>query len=88
MGPRFFKRGNGQLKSKLSEFIPRFNGAALFQARKSINIYFNHTSTISFNGAALFQARKFISQLQFFILHLLLQWGRAFSSAEIHWKIC
>ncbi|MGB9601880.1 MAG: hypothetical protein ACPMAG_03730, partial [Limisphaerales bacterium] len=37
----------------------------------------------SFNGAALFQARKWRNNLNFFASAKMLQWGRAFSSAEI-----
>ncbi len=36
MGPRFLGRGNARLFARLAGYISRFNGAALFRARKSI----------------------------------------------------
>ena len=62
--------------------ITYFNGAALFQVRKTIQFILGAPSAPYFNGAALFQVRKTSSISDSRARNHALQWGRTFSSAE------
>ena len=64
MGPHFFKCGKIKDLEQLIGCFLRFNGAALFQVRKTFLRYLLQTCLDRFNGAALFQVRK-ISVLVF-----------------------
>ena len=55
--PRSFERGD-PLVDNVSRSILRFNGAALFRARRSCSDFGHGRARRSFNGAALFRARR------------------------------
>ena len=58
--PRSFERGDNPIAHCLSKTSPRFNGAALFRARRSSPATTPATPPPTcFNGAALFRARRF-----------------------------
>ena len=84
MGPHFFKCGNMANKADEKQNRWHFNGAALFQVRKSSHVSSPHAIRFRhFNGAALFQVRKLMSWKVASGSRQALQWGRTFSSAEM-----
>ena len=85
MGLRFFKRRNRRRCCAGSVRAKSFNGAALFQAQKSQSVNTQFFLASCFNGAALFQAQKLTQREKIYRYWLQLQWGCAFSSAEIPW---
>ena len=58
MGPRSFERGDKPRTWQRHPGRPRFNGAALFRARRRAGRHHRWRDLISFNGAALFRARR------------------------------
>jgi hypothetical protein len=82
MGPRSIERGNDANPAVDRVGVCRFNGAALNRARKYRLIEQIECLLDGFNGAALNRARKYSSRSAA-DRRLLLQWGRAQSSAEI-----
>ena len=58
MGPRSFERGDTPSPVSSSPSTDRFNGAALFRARRHVLWWGKSGSSKGFNGAALFRARR------------------------------
>jgi len=82
MGPRFFKRGNRSNCCSCNYRIHCFNGAALFQARKlswGAGVAWWRDASM---GPRFFKRGNFQYSASPMSLSKL-QWGRAFSSAEI-----
>ena len=82
MGPHSFKCGKKSVLRAMKPDPTSFNGAALFQVRKTIRQYGGGMAKRSFNGAALFQVRKSAASGTSIPAFLGLQWGRTLSSAE------
>jgi len=83
MGPRFFKRGNFTYVNIDLKILGCFNGAALFQARKCFEV---DQILKNLRGASM--GPRFFKRGNKPLVPLVpykttLQWGRAFSSAEI-----
>ena len=60
-----------------------FNGAALFQVRKSWPRWVLHGSSAALQWGRTFSSAEVLGREQFCLLQVLLQWGRTFSSAEV-----
>ena len=83
MGPHSFKCGSQHRGSHRDSTRACFNGAALFQVRKSPGVSALQSSMPCFNGAALFQVRKSDPRWRTSSAPCSLQWGRTLSSAEV-----
>ncbi len=83
MGPRFHKRGNCASGAGRGVCAVCFNGAALSQTRKWPRPWASCPSGSRFNGAALSQTRKCSAAAAALSYLGRLQWGRAFTNAEI-----
>ena len=83
MGPRFFNRGN-PLANSLRELVEMaFNGAAVFQPRKSVTMAGGETSVLFLQWGRGFSTAEMIWPKRTSIPVWSLQWGRGFSTAEI-----
>ncbi len=81
-GPRSFERGERAQASAEERPQHGFNGAALFRARRDRTTRPPPPPPPCFNGAALFRARREQHPRADKLRHVLLQRGRALSSAE------
>ena len=84
MGPHSFKCGSPLNSGVKRSGTSGFNGAALFQVRKSVDAPPFAHSQLCFNGAALFQVRKSGLRSPSTVEATVLQWGRTLSSAEVN----
>ena len=82
MGPRSFERGDMPSATPSTWAPIRFNGAALFRARRQCPRKAIGGGAVGFNGAALFRARRRLLMTCPMEDAAMLQWGRALSSAE------
>ncbi len=83
MGPRLFRRGNGNSIVITSRCILASMGPRLFRRGNAGKPRPCRRPPPSFNGAAPFQTRKSRAGTEIKPLRVMLQWGRAFSDAEI-----
>ena len=82
MGPRLQERGVSEAKRQQRQRRRSFNGAALTRARSSITPAQTNEKIYGFNGAALTRARSYQLASLSLPAGLMLQWGRAYKSAE------
>ena len=82
MGPRFRKRGNSALVNELRAALVPSMGPRFRKRGNGRRAVLDCDNYIPFNGAALSEARKRSSSIGKRSMITILQWGRAFGSAE------